>query len=278
MMAFVPTTLSGLLLFVVLLLPGFAYIVGRERHTTGQEFSAFRETAVVVAASVSSELIVLVIFAVTRVLLPSLTPDVGALVRDSGSYLRGEGAQSGHYGQVAIWATVMLAASVVLAYGATIPEVRGKIRAFATKGQKLPRTRQLISDAMGQYPHESSVSAWWMLFDTWAGDADVRVRCFVDDGSYVEGNLGTFSREADDKPERDLVLVQPISFRPSGDTDIHAYEEASAVCISAARIVTMFVTYSLSTQVIYPAASAAGAVAPAQASALAAQPSPSGPS
>ena len=103
MMAFVPTTLSGLLLFVVLLLPGFAYIVGRERHITGQQFSPFRETAVVVAASVSSELVVLVVFAIVRTLLPSLTPNVGALVRDRGGYLRGNGAQAGHYGQVAIW-------------------------------------------------------------------------------------------------------------------------------------------------------------------------------
>jgi hypothetical protein len=94
MMAFMPTTLSGLFLFVVLLLPGFAYVVGRERHTPGQQLSAFRETAVVIAASVSVELVVLLLFALVRVALPSsLTPDVGALVRDSGGYLRGAAAR-----------------------------------------------------------------------------------------------------------------------------------------------------------------------------------------
>ena len=274
-MAFVPTTLSGLLLFVALLLPGFAYVVGRERHTTGQQLSVFRETAVVVAASVSSELIVLVIFAVVRTLLPSHTPDVGALVRNSGGYLRGQGGQAGRYGQVALWATLMLVLSVALAYSATIPEVRRRVREFATKGRKLPRTRRLVGDALGEYPHESSASAWWKLFEEWAEGTDVRVRCFLEDGSYVEGNLGSFSREADDRPERDLILAEPIGYRPSGDAEIQPYE-ASAVCISAARIVTMFVTYSLRSQVTSP--SAVEAAAPAQASAAAVESPPSGPS
>src|SRR5690348_12705691 len=108
MMAFMPTTLSGLFLFVVLLLPGFAYVVGRERHTSGQSFSAFRETAIVVAASVTIELVVVVLFAIIRVLVPSVTPDVGALVRDRGSYLRI------HYALTAVWAVALLAVSVTL--------------------------------------------------------------------------------------------------------------------------------------------------------------------
>jgi hypothetical protein len=97
-----PTTLTGLLLFVVLLLPGFAYAVGKERNGTGQQLTPFRETAAVVAASISFELIVLAIFAVIRALLPSLTPDIGALIRNGPSYLRGGGGHAGHYGQVAI--------------------------------------------------------------------------------------------------------------------------------------------------------------------------------
>jgi Family of unknown function (DUF6338) len=124
MMDFMPTTLTGLLLFVVLLLPGIAYVVGRERHTAGQQFSAFRETAIVVAASVSFELIVLVAFAVIRTVWPGNTPDVGALVRNGNAYLRGRNGHAGHYGQVAIWAVAMLAVSVALAYAATFAGFR----------------------------------------------------------------------------------------------------------------------------------------------------------
>ena len=118
-----PTTLTGLLLFVVLLLPGFAYAVGKERNATGQQLTPFRETAAVVAASVSFELVVLGIFAVIRTLWPSLTPDVGALIRDGRSYLRGGGSQPGHYGQVALWTIGMLAVATVLAYVAHVRDV-----------------------------------------------------------------------------------------------------------------------------------------------------------
>lgn len=54
-----PTTLTGLLLFVVLLLPGFAYLVGKERNGTERRMSPFRETVAIVAASVTCELVVL---------------------------------------------------------------------------------------------------------------------------------------------------------------------------------------------------------------------------
>ena len=92
-----PTTLTGLLLFVVLLLPGFAYLIGKERHGTERRLSPFRETVAIVAASVTSELIVLVVFAGIRSLLPSITPDVGALIRHGGVYLRGSQGGHGHY-------------------------------------------------------------------------------------------------------------------------------------------------------------------------------------
>jgi len=187
MVAFVPTTLTGLLLFIVLLLPGFAYFVGKERHTTEQQRSTFRETVTIVVASLAFEMIVLVLFAVIRTLFPSNTPDVGALIRDSGAYLRGHGHHPGHYAQVAIWATGMLAVSAMLAYTAT-----------------LPRVRDAVSKIAGPYPHQSTVSAWWLLFESWEQDRDIWVGCVLNDGSYVEGNLGSFSRVSDDKPDRDF--------------------------------------------------------------------------
>jgi hypothetical protein len=225
MMACMPTTLSGLFLFVVLLLPGFAYVVGRERHTSWQQQSAFRETAVVVAASVSVELVVLLAFAIFRTAWPGITPDVGALVRNSDAYLRGHDGRAGHYAQVTIWAVAMLAVSIALAYAAACPG-----------------PRRVVGRISRANPHESNSSAWWILFGEWADGTSVRVRCFLDDGSCVEGTLGSHSREADDKLERDLILVEPIGFRPDEGQEIKPYE-ASAVCVSATRIVSMFVTY-----------------------------------
>lgn len=109
-----PTTLSGLLLFVVLLLPGFAYQVGKERRGTERTTSALRETAAVVAASVASEVVV---FAVTSWLW-SRHIDFGRLVRDPHKYWLCDPATLGW------WAIGLLAGACVLAYLMT--QLRGR--------------------------------------------------------------------------------------------------------------------------------------------------------
>src|SRR5262245_43774198 len=215
----VPTTLIGLLLFVVLLLPGFAYLVGKERHGTERRLSPFRETVAIVAASVTSELFVLIVFAVIRALWPSRTPDVGALIRDAGSYLRSSHV---HYENVAVWAICLLAAATLVAYLATVPAIRRKI-------EKLT----------GPYPHDSTVSAWWILFERWPKNRDVQVACTLDDGSAVRGLFGSFNISADDSPDRDLILKEPIYYRPPGDTAREVLWDMSAVCCPARRIVAL---------------------------------------
>jgi Family of unknown function (DUF6338) len=257
----VPTTLTGLLLFVVLLLPGFAYVIGKERHGTGQQLSPFRETAAVAAASVSFELIVLAIFAIVRTLLPSVTPDVGELVRNGAAYLRV------HYGQVALWATGLLGLSVALAYSASLPK-------FRKGASRIHLWRFYPLKWMGLYPHASTVSAWWTVFEDWGAERDIRVGCTLDDGSYVDGRFGSFSTEADDGPDRDLVLAEPIHYGPTGADSAFPYA-CSAMCVSARHIVQMFVTY------IGPVTSSSAAEAPAApdpASSAAQESSASGPS
>jgi hypothetical protein len=243
MMVLMPTTLTGLLLFVVLLLPCFAYAIGKERNSAVEHPTPFRETAAIVAASVAFNLVVLVLFAIIRTIWPTATPNVGALVRNAGSYLRGGPGHPGHYGQVGIWAAGMLAFAVLLAYLAT-----------------LPRVRAVAAKPLGTYPHDSSASAWWILFEKWQMDRDIHVGCILDDGSFVEGTLGSFSRESDDIQDRDLILAQPICYRPPGETEADPYE-GGAVCVSAARIVTMFVAYSDKSVTSSPAEEAAGAPA-----------------
>ncbi len=221
-----PTTFTGLLLFVVVLLPGFAYLVGKERHGTERRLSPFRETVAIVAASVTSELVVLVIFAVIRTLRPSITPDVGALLRQGAIYLRGNQSHHGHYQLFAAWGVGLLALAMAIAYGATIPRVR-RIGEWLT----------------GPYPHESTVSAWWMLFERWRSARNTEVTCILDDGSSVRGQFGSFNISADDSPDRDLILSKPIYYSPPGEEDEVPYP-VWAVCIAARRIVTMFVTYT----------------------------------
>jgi hypothetical protein len=211
-----PTTLTGLLLFVVLLLPGFAYLVGKERGGTERHTSPFRETVAIVAASVSSEITVLILFALARWLWPSLTPDAGALIHGGSTYLRD------HYREFAAWGTAMLLLSVALAYAATVPAIR----------RRLP----------GSYPHDSTVSAWWLLFERLPLGRSVYVACTLDDGSSVRGGLQSFNKSADDDPDRELVLAAPIAYKLPDDDEEQDYP-VSAVCVAARRIVTMFVSY-----------------------------------
>jgi hypothetical protein len=206
---------------------------------------------------VSFELVVLGIFAVIRTLWPSLTPDVGALIRDGRSYLRGGGSQPGHYGQVALWTIGMLAVATVLAYLAT-----------------LRRARNFAAKLLGPYPHHSTVSAWWLMFETWQENRDIHVGCILDDESYVEGWLGSFSPEADDKPDRDLVLTPPILYRPQGARQASPYECGTA-CVQASRIVVMFVNYSDREPVTF---SPEAALEAGQVSTVAAPPSAAAPS
>jgi hypothetical protein len=222
-----PTTLTGLLLFVVLLLLGFAYLVGKERHGTERHASPFRETVAIVAASVTSEIFVLSLFGVLRWLFPSWTPDIGRLIRSPGSYLVGTQGTPSHYGIVGIWGLLLLAAATSVAYAATVPSVR-------RVASKLP--------LIGPYPHDSTVSGWWMLFQRYPDGRLIEVGCLLDDGSYVTGMLASFNTSADDSPDRDLLLGAPILYRPPGASEPIPYD-VSGASITASRIVTMFVAY-----------------------------------
>lgn len=242
-----PTTLTGLLTFVILLLPGFAYLVGKERNGTERHTSPFRETVAVVAASVTSELAILVVFAIVRWSWPSGTPDVGALIRNGGAYLSGSNAHPGHYAKVAIYTIIMLAFAITFAYVATWPKVR-----------RWPK---------GAYPHDSAVSAWWLLFERWPGKRNVQVTCTLDNGWAIRGGMQSFNNSADDSPDRDLILKTPIEYRQPGEAEWHSFN-ARYACMSAGHIVIMFVSYP-------PAAEAEAVVEAQGASALAAQGTPS---
>ena len=216
-----PTTLSSLLIFVVLLLPGFAYLVGKERHGTERHTSPFRETVAIVAASVASETAVLAMFAVLRWLRPSWTPDVGALIHNGRAYA------ASHYHSLAAWSFGMLAVATALAYLATVPRVRGWF-------SWLP--------AVGKYPHHSTVSGWWLLFEDWPGKREAQITCALDDGSAVQGFFQSFNTSADDSPDRDLILRRPIRFRPTPESQFRDFN-ARYACLSARRIVSLFISY-----------------------------------
>jgi hypothetical protein len=226
-----PTTLTGLLLFVVLLLPGFAYLVGKERAGTERRASPFRETVAIISASVTSELFVLVLLSPFW----SRALDVDELVSDPGGYWQERP------GLLALWGLAILLASTGVAYAATRPSIRNPSWGWLER-KWVRRLRERLPWLQSEYPHSSSVSAWWLMFETWKLDREIYVGCVLEDGSFVQGSLESFNNAADDVPHRELVLLPPIRYRqPNGRTISDL--QCDALCISASRVVMMQVDY-----------------------------------
>ena len=204
-----PTTLWGLVLFLVLLAPGFVFTARRERVRSGRALSVFRESTSVALVSVAANGVVLGLFAVLRTVFPSWTPDVGALVRAPEKYA------VEHYAQLTAWSAGMLAVATAAAFA--VGGLRGR-------------------------EHQSAVSAWTLLF-TAHPDAAVYVGCVLDDGSFVAGRLLSYSRSAEDVADRELTLTGPITYRAPEKTATSVLPDVGATAISARRIVLLTVSY-----------------------------------
>lgn len=222
----IPSDLTGLLLFVVLLWPGFGYNSVRARRRPDRQLTSLQQTVIIVTASLSALAATGVVFAIIRALLPGVTPDVRAVLFSTHAYLQG------HYVRTAWWAFAFLAVAIAGAVGT----------AEAQDSGWLSRSRYLR--ALAAPPDPSTQSGWWIAFRPGleAGH-EVHVGCTLDDGSYVSGRLRSYSQVAEDTADRDLVLRAPIKVRPRGAAEAREVPNISWMTISARHVVTMTVTY-----------------------------------
>lgn len=213
-----PTTTLGLLLFVVLLVPGFAYTIVRERAVPERRSSAFRETASVAFASVILGAVALTFFALVRLLIPEITPDVGELIADPYAYT------AEHYALVGLWAAGLLALASVLAVRAAQSEWQGWLAWLA-----------------GPDARTAHMSAWSRMFSQ--SNEPIYVGCTLDDGSYVGGFLLFSSRSSDESDERDIALSGRVDYRPDPGSAMTRLPSVGGVVISASRIRLMSLSY-----------------------------------
>jgi hypothetical protein len=200
-------------LFVVLLLPGFAYVAIRERSTPNRAISPFRETVNMAIVSILALLGGSAGLALGRFFLPAYTPDVGLILSDGlGDYADDD------YPLLFTWGIAMLVVPTAVAGGVALV-LRNKT------------------------PHPSSSSAWWILFDAWPNKRHIEVTCALDDGSWVRGRARYFNDSSQDVADRDFILEDPISIALPGPGEEFQRFDTSAVCVSARRIVSMYVTY-----------------------------------
>lgn len=191
----VPNSLAGLLIFIVMLAPGLAYVLRHERVVPARSYTAFRETLRVVYVSVVCLVITALAFAGLRWRLPNRTPDIHALVVDPDKYARE------HYVELAWWAFGLILFATLVGAGAADK----RVVAMWKRVTGWRATRWIIGK-----PSIGHTSAWYTAFHlrdrepgrTWLGVQ-------MDDGSYMEGELFSFNVAADEDENRELVLMRP---------------------------------------------------------------------
>lgn len=235
----VPSGLTGAVLFIVLLWPGFAYFSIRARNSPDRQLTSLQEIVTIVSASLIAIAATGVLFGIIRVAWPGETPDVRSLLFQPRTYLQA------HYVRTGWWALILLTVAVL-----------GSICAAEVQSNpRMKRFRRL--SWLTAAPDPSTMSGWWIAFSGRDPHKEhVYVGCTIDDGSYVSGRLHSFSQVAEDSADRDLVLRAPISVRPVGAKQTEAIKDAALMTISARHIVTVTVTY-----VRIPAPPATGQVA-----------------
>lgn len=234
-----PTTLLGLLLFLVLLVPGFVYTVRRERRVSSRSVTALRELVSLAFVSVLADLAVLIAFSLLRAAAPGWTPDVGAIVADPSSYF------AGHYTEVFVWGVGMLAAATIIAALAAGDLPRRAACRFPVLRERVPHRE-----------HDAHISAWTLLFTEKPNHA-IHLGCLLTDGSYLTGRLFSFSRAAEDTEDRELTLSAPIAYRKPGETELFRLPDVHKAAVSARQLALLTVTY-VPNRPAQPAESATG--------------------
>lgn len=216
-----PTNLTGLVLFLTLLAPGFVYQRRHARDVPAYDRSALAETAAIVLVSVLADWVVGVVFLLFARLAPHAVPDVQALRGDPAHLTRN--ALS-----VALWGAGLLGLATALGHG-------------------LAAVRR--TDNRAERP------GWWWAFQAYPArhrihdyvDSRIYVGCRLRDGSHVAGTLLSHSRMSAETGDRDLLLRGEIRLRSSGATEETTLPEAHVMIVSARDIVWMTVTYSRGT-------------------------------
>ncbi|HMG25603.1 MAG TPA: DUF6338 family protein [Acidimicrobiia bacterium] len=210
-----PSSFTGLVLFVLLLAPGFVFAAQRERRAPRRQRSAFGETVLLGLTSFLCDAAALLVFALLRAAIPDHTPDLGRLVREGRDYF------DANYSYITWWALGLLA--LACAFGFVL-------------GRWPPRFATIFADDI------TFTSAWWDLFERYR-DAKVYVGCELADGSYLGGDLLTYNSDEDETEHRDLTLSGPITFRASDTDEPIELKDVGAVSVSARQIKFMTVTY-----------------------------------
>jgi hypothetical protein len=205
----IPSTPAGVALLLVLIAPGLAYVLRREKAVPAGPRSAFREALQVIFVSVASLTAIGLLATLLRAVKPALTLDVGGLVRAPGPFART------HHAQLAWWSLGLLAAATLLAWIMADPRLIRGLRWFSERRPFTWLTGASSSDLV-------EVTGWWRVFDDRRpkDTAKVNVGVLIDDGTYVQGTLTSWTAGGLDYDKRELVLKAPLRYQTT-DGELH---------------------------------------------------------
>ena len=190
---------AGVVLVALVVSPGLAYRVARERVRPSRNRGGFADTASLLLVGILSTAVAMALFASARGVWPTHTPDVGALLRCDCYWKT-------HLPYVAVWSAAVYLCSlgIALAAGRFLPNLTGGI---------------------------AQVSTWWAIFvdDLPRTDGAAKrrqrrrqdnthipyVECTLLDGRAFRGWVHSFNTQFEESASRDLVLRAPIWWRPA---------------------------------------------------------------
>jgi hypothetical protein len=207
-----PTTLSGLAIFVVFLTPGFLNYIQRRRRVPQRSLSSLVEVATFLSISVLTNAAALGIFVAIRAITPDHTPNVEGLVTEGFKYV------DPRIGYIVVWTIIVLGISCTLAV--IIGIWPGPFRNLTP----------VIIDS----------SAWYYAFELGPEGSKVYLGCDMNDGSYIGGYLDWYNTDVDEVADRDIVLAAPIATRIDGH-DVES--DFQRVVLSARNIAKISVTF-----------------------------------
>lgn len=191
-----PTTLTGLLIFVVLLAPRFAYLTVTERGPFARTSpSVLRETASVVLVSLLCDLVALGLYAPGAALSGGRLIPLRELVEDGESRWADD--------RVTVLLTGLCLLLVACLAALTLAALVNNTSGFAAM-----RARKPISWVLPAKGARSE-SAWWGVLHRERPELYRRVTCFLVDGSRVRGWLRNFNPAVDEAEDRELTLAGP---------------------------------------------------------------------
>lgn len=211
-----PSTVGGLLIFIVFLTPGFLNYIQRRRRVPQRRLSPLVEVATFLTVSLVTNLIAVGAFAIVRGIIPGHTPNVSLWATEGFKYA------SPRLGYIFEWGLGLLAFSSLLA---TIAGWRGIF------GRLTP----VIIDA----------STWYQLFEhepqgTAPSGSRVFLGCDLKDGSYISGYLAWYNTDVEEHSDRDLALASPVTVRSKGKSSVSDF---ARIILSARDIKRIHVAY-----------------------------------